>query len=77
MKKLTLKSNVFNKGEKLTRTQLKNLMGGVKKVEGSGDYLCRCDGNIAILWSAQASIDWINANCTGQYQCDQLPNAQP
>lgn len=77
MKKLTFKSNAFNKGEVLTRTQLKNLMGGVKKVEGSGDYLCQCDGNIAILWSAQASINWVNANCTGQYQCDQLPNSQP
>jgi len=28
MKKLNLKSNAFNKGEVLTRSQLKNVMGG-------------------------------------------------
>ncbi|WP_293788739.1 hypothetical protein [uncultured Pedobacter sp.] len=32
MKKLSLKPNAFNKGEVLTRTQLKKVMGGV----GSG-----------------------------------------
>ncbi|RLJ72091.1 hypothetical protein BCL90_4928 [Pedobacter alluvionis] len=73
MKKL--KSNAFNKGEVLTRTQLKKVMGG--SGSGSGDYLCQCDGKVGILWSAQASINWVNANCSGQYQCDQLPSPPP
>ncbi len=35
MKKLSLKSNAFNKGEVLTRAQLKKVMGGNES--GSGD----------------------------------------
>ncbi|QNR84861.1 hypothetical protein H9N25_23810 [Pedobacter riviphilus] len=76
MKKLTLKPNAFEKAEVLSRTQLKKVMGGLENGSGSGDYMCQCDGQVAILWSAQASIDWVNANCSGQYQCDQLPNPQ-
>jgi hypothetical protein len=79
MKKLTLRPNAFEKGEVLSRTQLKKVIGGVSSSpigNGSGDYMCQCDGQVAILWSAQASINWVNANCSGQYQCDQLPNPQ-
>lgn len=37
MKKLNLKPNAVNKGEVLTRAQLKKVMGGMGSEAGSGD----------------------------------------
>jgi len=45
MKKLSLKPNVINKGEILTRTQLKKVMGGNGSGTGSGNCFLRCDQN--------------------------------
>lgn len=60
-----------NQIKSLTRAEMKKVTGGL----ANNDYICQCDGQVEILWSAEASIKWINANCSGQFECNQLPSA--
>lgn len=74
MKKLTLNSNAFNKGEVLTRAQLKKVMGGSGSGDGNpncgetnpvGDYSCCLPDSIAHVSDEEVDCETASEICAG------------
>ncbi|MCX2495858.1 hypothetical protein OQX63_20355 [Pedobacter sp. PF22-3] len=56
MKKLSLKPNAFDKGEVLTRAQLRKVMGGIGSTNGGGSQDCKGECST-------------NSDCSGGKSC--------
>lgn len=65
MKKLSLKSNAFDKGEVLTRSQLKKVMGGVGSGLSGCNANCTCPSGYRSKVNHSSTVVLAVIDCSG------------